>query len=86
MRSIDFGSPFHFQNGGRRIKNEHVIVMALSATLITRVDVLTVMERIETVFSVLSGGKDSSYERKLSAFPKSPEVPFLLLVRSCQVH
>ena len=52
---------------------------------ITRADVLTVIERIETVFSVLSGDKDSSSRRKLSAFPTSCEVPFFPFLRSCQV-
>jgi len=49
-------------------------------------DVLTVIERIETVLAVFSGDKDSSSERKLSAFSNSPEVPFFLFLRSCQVH
>ena len=28
--------PFHFQNGGRRIKNQHVIVMALGNILLAQ--------------------------------------------------
>ena len=28
--------PFHFQNGGRRIKNEHVIVMAFGNILLVQ--------------------------------------------------
>ena len=47
----------------------------------SREDVLTVIERIETVFSVLSGDKDSSSKRKLSAFSNSLEVSFFLFFK-----
>lgn len=52
----------------------------------TRADVLTVIERIEAMCSVLSGDEDSSSEGKLSAFAHSPGVPFFIFVRSYQVH
>ena len=39
----------------------------------------------QNVFLVLSGDKDNSFKRKLSAFPNLREVPFFLCLRFCQV-